>query len=185
LFQAILQWEANVILREESWDFSSNHSVDTILARIIKQVEDSDGFAEEKKMVVQIQGDNLFIKKKSHSLLMVCGIGTFVFSGRILSTSTGSQIKGRFKMPTFSRILGLVAINGFGVWWLIVLSLCLYQGLILGDLTFTQEKTFNVFIMALMGVPLSWVGYKFFGFFKYFERGNRQTLESFLRRVTN
>jgi len=185
LFQAILQWEANVILREESWDFSSNHSADTILARITKQVEDSDGVAEGKKMVIQIQGDNLFIKKKSHALLKICGSGTFLFSGKILSTSSGSRVNGQFRMPTFSRILALVAINGFGIWWLVVLSLCLYQILILGDLTFNQEKTFHVVVTALLGIPVSWIGYKLFGFFKYFERGNRQTLESFLRLVAN
>ena len=124
------------------------------------------------------------LRAKNILFLKVLGVGVFAFSGTLISTQSGSRIEGWFKWPPSSRMLALIAINGWGIWWLMVLGYFFYQLLVLGDVNFTQDKTYYLLLIMFLGLPFSWVGYKFFGFLKYLESWNCEDLRNFFSRIT-
>ena len=194
LFQTIIDWQGRMILREESWHFPSQHDADTILTRLQNELDrmptsrwipQNLRVKGQKEFFGQAYENKLQIMRRSSLILSVIGIGRNFFIGSVVSTSSGSLIKGIYRVGSQVRGAFLFSINAYILWWLIVLANLVYQLVWVGDYTFAQEKTLNSLLVFLVAFPVGWLGYKFFGFFKFLETGSREAILTLLKRVTN
>lgn len=188
----IVDWELARFVGEEIWAFDSPLDAPSLCAAIRdrlsriamddKSIGDSAGM---KRLVGKVVEGRIFLRCQPPLFFGLLGTGAYFFEGSIFNVEGGCKIEGRYRTPTFSRIIMLILSNVFILSFMLgifVVFYLFYESMSLG--TFRAQEIFAGLAVVGIGIILVCCVWLLARWGKLLGYRNRRAVCGFLESVT-